>query len=128
LELYNSNTWTTLYLYLVSFINNFIYRNFWAKSLQNTLSADNITSTDITRNPALTGIANGNSKRLKRTLRTVVVIVTISATNMQCNARRLRKALQAVSDHLSAQVTDLLAPEAQVNNSPRPAREINHCP
>lgn len=47
---------------------------------------------------------------------------------MQRNVRRLRKALQTVGDHLSAQITDLLALEAQVDHGPGSAGEVDDGP
>jgi hypothetical protein len=58
----------------------------------------------------------------------VVIIITVSTTNMQRHTRSLRKALQTVRDHLSAEIADLLALEAEVDDCPRPAGEINDCP
>lgn len=58
----------------------------------------------------------------------MVVIITISAANVQRDVRRLRKALQAVRDHLRAQCADLLALETQINDRPRTAGEIDHSP
>jgi hypothetical protein len=58
----------------------------------------------------------------------VVIIITVSTTNMQRHTRSLGKALQTVRDHLSAEIADLLALEAEVNDCPRPAGEINDCP
>lgn len=120
----NSRPPCTEYIYLIHLIHYTIL----ISKLQNTLGTNNITRTNITRNPTLTGRANSNSKRLERTLRAVVVIITISATNMQRHARCLRKALQTMRDHLRAQVADLLAPEAKVDNRPRPTGEVNDRP
>jgi hypothetical protein len=47
---------------------------------------------------------------------------------MQRHTRSLRKALQTVRDHLSAEIADLLALEAEVDDCPRSAGEINNCP
>jgi hypothetical protein len=58
----------------------------------------------------------------------VVVIITISATNMQRDIRSLCKALQTVGDHLGAKITNLLALEAEVNHSPGTRGEINDGP
>lgn len=96
--------------------------------LQNTLRAHNIPRTHIARNSSLTRIANRNRKSLERTLRSVVVIVAISAANVQGHPGRLRKALQSMRDHLRAQVADLLALEAQIDHRPRPTREVDHRP
>jgi type III secretory pathway component EscR len=86
--------------------------------LQNPLGTDNIPSANITRNPPLTSISNSNSKSLKCTLRTMVIIITIGTANMQRDARRLRETLQSVRDHLGAQIADLLALESEVDDCP----------
>lgn len=57
-----------------------------------------------------------------------MVIITISATNMQRHIRSLRKALQTVGDHLGAEITDLLALEAEVDHSPGTGGEIDDGP
>ena len=88
--------------------------------LQNTLSADNITSTNLTGRSPSTSSSNSNSKSLKSTLSTMMIIITISATNMERHVRGLSKTLQTVCNHFSAQITDLLAAETKVNHSPRP--------
>jgi hypothetical protein len=47
---------------------------------------------------------------------------------MQRHTRSLRKALQTVRDHLSTEITDLLALEAEVDHCPWPAGEVDNCP
>lgn len=97
-------------------------------SLQNTLGANNIARTNLALHTTRSSSPNGNSQGLERTLRAVVVIVTVGAANMQRDIGRLRKALQTVGDHLGAQVTDLLALEAEVDHSPGTAGEIDDSP
>lgn len=58
----------------------------------------------------------------------MVVVITICATDVQSHASGLRKALQTVGDHLGAQIADLLALEAQVDNCPRAAGQVNDSP
>jgi hypothetical protein len=96
--------------------------------LQNTLSTNNITRTNLTLNPPGRRSPNRNSQRLERTLRPVVVIITISAANMQCHIGSLRKALQTVGDHLRAKITDLLALEAEVDHGPGTGGQIDDGP
>lgn len=57
-----------------------------------------------------------------------MVVITVGATDMQRDVRGLCKALQTVSDHLGAQITDLLALEAKVDHGPRTAGEIDDGP
>lgn len=57
-----------------------------------------------------------------------MIIITISATNMQSHIRRLRKALQAMGDHLRAQIANLLTLEAEVDHGPGAAGEIDDGP
>ncbi len=66
-----------------------------------------------------------NCKRLKRALSAVVVVVTSQAVDVEGDAGRPREALQAVRDHLGAEVPDLLALQSQVNDAIRPVREIH---
>jgi hypothetical protein len=47
----------------------------------------------------------------------VVVVVTPQAVDVQGDASGLGKALQAVGDHLSAELAEVLALEAQVNDA-----------
>lgn len=97
-------------------------------SLQHTLSANNITGTNLTSNPARTSSPNGNSQRLEPSLGPVVIVISVGTSNVQSDISGLRETLQTVGDHLSAQVTDLLALESEVDNVPWPAGEINDSP
>lgn len=96
--------------------------------LEHTFGADHITGTDFALNPPRTSRPNSNSQRLKRALRPVMVIVAVGAANVKGNTSRLRKALQTVRNHLRAEVADLFAFEANVDDCPWPARKINDCP
>lgn len=58
----------------------------------------------------------------------MVVVVAVCAANVQGHFGGLREALQPMGDHLGAQVADLLAAEAQVDDGPRTAREVDHSP
>ena len=66
-----------------------------------------------------------NSRRLERTLRPMVIILPPQAVHMQRDPRGLRKALQAVRDHLGAEVADLLALQAQVHDAVGPVRQVD---
>jgi len=55
-----------------------------------------------------------NSQRLERALRAVVVVVAVQAVHVHGDTCSLREAVQAVWDHLAAEVADLLAAEAEV--------------
>ena len=96
--------------------------------LQHALRAHDISSSDLTGHPPCAGRPDRNRQCLERTLGAVVVVVAVRAANMQSHIRSLRKALQAVRNHLGAQVANLLTTEAQVDNRPRSAREIDHGP
>ena len=58
----------------------------------------------------------------------MVVIIPPQAIHMQGHTSGLRKALQAVRDHLGAEVADLFAPQSQVDNAVGPVREIDYRP
>ena len=62
-------------------------------------------------------VPDGDGKGLEGTLGPVVVVVAAYAVNVQCCAAGLGKALQAVGNHLAAQVADLLAAQAQVTDA-----------
>ena len=54
-----------------------------------------------------------------------MVIIPPQAIHMQRDAGGLRKALQAVRDHLGAEVADLLALQAQVHDAVGPVRQVD---
>jgi hypothetical protein len=58
----------------------------------------------------------------------VVVVVTICAANVESYARGLCKALQTMRDHFRAEVADLLTLETNVDDSPRPAGQVDDGP
>lgn len=58
----------------------------------------------------------------------MMIIIPIDKPHMQRDIRRLRKTMQAMRDHLRAEVPDLLAPEAQVDDSPGAAAEVDYGP
>lgn len=60
---------------------------------------------------------DSDSKSLKGTLSTVVIIVTVKAVNVQCNTSTLGEALQAVRNHLSAELAEPLSLQTKVNNA-----------
>ena len=67
-------------------------------------------------------------QRLERALRPVVIILPPETVNVQRDPRRLRKALQAVRQHLAAQVANLLAPQAEVDDAKGAVRQVDHRP
>lgn len=58
----------------------------------------------------------------------MVVIVTPQTVDMQGDPRRLGEALQAVGDHLGAEVTNLLALEAEVDHAVGSIGEVDDGP
>lgn len=86
---------------------------FFSLSAQCTLGAGNLSL--LTRNPS-SSHANSHGQGLKGTLSPVVVVVTAQAVDMQGDASGLSKALQAMGDHLAAELAQHLALEAQVDN------------
>lgn len=96
--------------------------------LQNTLGANDVTSTHITGNATLASIANRHGESLERALCAVVVVITVCAADVEGDTGSLCEALQAVRDHLGAQIADLLALEAEINNRPGPTGEIDDSP
>ena len=73
-------------------------------------------------------LPNRNRQRLERALRPVVIILPPETVNVQRDPRRLRKALQAVRQHLAAQVANLLAPQAEVDDAKGAVRQVDHRP
>jgi len=67
-----------------------------------------------------------NRQRLERALRAVVVVVAVQAVHVHCHASALREAVQAVRDHLAAQVADLLAAQAQVADAVGAIGEVDY--
>jgi hypothetical protein len=55
----------------------------------------------------------------------VVVVVTVQAVNVQCDTSTLSKALQAVRNHLSAELAEPLSLQAKVNNGVGTVREVD---
>lgn len=55
----------------------------------------------------------------------MVVVVAVQAVHVHCDAGSLRKAVQAVRDHLAAQVADLLAAQAEVANAVGAVGEVD---
>ena len=67
-------------------------------------------------------VPDSDRKRLKGTLCPVVIIITAYAVNVEGGARRLRKALEAVRDHLAAQIANLLPLKTQLDDAVWPVR------
>lgn len=78
---------------------------------QHTLSARHLS---LPSNNRRTRHPQRNRQRLERALRAVVVVVAVQAVHVHRHAGALREAVQAVRDHLAAQVADLLTAQAQV--------------
>lgn len=70
-------------------------------------------------------LLRGYRQRLESALGSVVVVVAAQAVDVQSDARTLRKALQAVGDHLAAQLSEKLALQAQVDDAVGAVREID---
>jgi hypothetical protein len=77
------------------------------------------------RNPR-SSLSNRNCQSLKRTLRSVMIIITPQAIHMNSDSRRLRKTLQAMWNHLTAQVSDFLPLQPQIYNTERAVRKVDH--
>ena len=58
----------------------------------------------------------------------MVVVLAPEAVDVQRDARGLRKALEAVRQHLGAEVADLLALEAEIGHAEGPVREVDDGP
>lgn len=110
------------------FFNMKIIYNTPLKSLQHTLGANDITRANLTSNPSGTSNPHCDSQSLEGSLSSMVVIISVSAANVKSHISSLSETLQAVCDHLSAQVANLLALEAEVDNGPRTTGEINDSP
>lgn len=74
---------------------------------------------------APSGLFESDSQGLKSTLRAVVVIETAKAVNVNGDAGGLSKRVHAVRYHLTAQVADLFALEAQVNDAEGPVGQVH---
>ena len=66
-----------------------------------------------------------NSQRLERALRPVVVILAPDHVDVQGDGGALREALQAMRQHLAAQVAQLLPPEAEVDDGEGPVGQVD---
>lgn len=71
---------------------------------------------------------DSDCKRLEGTLCPVVIVVTAYAVNVEGGARRLRKALEAVRDHLAAQIANLFPLKTQLNDAIWPVRQVDDSP
>ena len=69
--------------------------------------------------------AQRDRQRLEGALGAVVVVVAADAVDVHRDARALREAVQAVRDHLAAQVADLLAAQVQLADAVGPVREVD---
>lgn len=57
-----------------------------------------------------------------------MVVESTETVDMHSDAGTLREALETVGDHLAAQVTNLLALEAELNDAVGSVRNIDHRP
>jgi hypothetical protein len=69
--------------------------------------------------------AQRHGQRLERALGPVVVVVAVQAVHVHGDAGALREAVQAVRDHLAAQVAELLAAQAQVADAVGAVGEVD---
>lgn len=106
---------STLLLSFTSFLCLFL-------SAQSALSARNLSLSAL--NPSRSH-ANSHRQRLERTLGPVVVVVAAQAVDVQRDACGLGKALQAVGDHLAAELAEHLALEAQIDDGVRSVGQID---
>ena len=72
------------------------------------------------------GNAHRHGQRLEGRLGTVVVVEAAQAVDVQRDARALGKALHAVGDHLAAQVANLFALEAQLDDGVGTVRDVDN--
>ncbi len=56
----------------------------------------------------------------------MMVVIPPETIDMQRHPRGLRKALQAVRDHLGAEVADLFAPQAEVDDAVGAVGQVDH--
>lgn len=91
-------------------------------SAQSALGARNLALSAL--NPS-SSHANSHSQRLERTLSPVVVVIAPQAVDVQGDAGGLGKALQTVGDHFAAELAEVLALEAQVDNGVGSVGEID---
>jgi hypothetical protein len=70
-------------------------------------------------------VSDGDGKGLEGTLGPVVVVVAAYAVHVQCSAASLGKALQAVGNHLAAQVAQLLPLQPQVGDTVGAVAEVD---
>ena len=66
-----------------------------------------------------------HGQSLERALGPVVVVVAAQAVDVHGDAGALREAVQAVRDHLAAEVADLLAAQAQLGDAEGAVREVD---
>lgn len=91
-------------------------------SAQSALGAGNLSLSAL--NPG-SSHANSHGQRLEGALSPVVVVVAPQAVDVQGDTGGLGKALQAVGDHLAAELAEVLALEAQVDDGVRAVGEID---
>ena len=64
-------------------------------------------------------------QRLERALRPMMIVLAPQTVHMQRDARALGEALQAVRQHLGAEVAELLAAQAEVDDGVGPVGEVD---
>lgn len=71
---------------------------------------------------------DSHRQRFEGALGAVVVVEAAQAVDVQRDAGGLGEALEAVRDHLAAQVANLLALQAELDDSEGPVRQVDHGP
>jgi hypothetical protein len=89
---------------------------------QHTLSARHFT---LAPNNRCASHPQRHGQSLERALGPVVVVVAAQAVDVHGDAGALREAVQAVRDHLAAEVADLLAAQAQLGDAEGAVREVD---
>ena len=89
---------------------------------QHTLSARHFT---LAPNNRCASHPQRHGQSLERALGPVVVVVAAQAVDVHGDAGALREAVQAVRDHLAAEVADLLALYAEIRKAIRPCADVN---
>lgn len=110
----------SLQLYIKQIYNQLPFPTFLYA--ERSLGARNLTL--ATRHPT-SSLPRGNRKRLERALGSVVVVVAAEAVDVHGDAGSPGKALDAVGDHLGAEVTNLLALQTKVDDGEGTVRQID---
>lgn len=90
---------------------------------QHTLGAGNLS---LSSNDRCTSHSKRDSQCLKSTLRPVVVIVSSYTIHVHCDTRSLRKRLQTMWQHLTAQIPNLFSFGTKVDDGEWAVRKIDN--